>query len=218
MNTILVVAKRPVPGHAKTRLIPGYGAGGAARLAAAALRDTLRAALAVPDTRCTVAFHEYDWGPTAPAECDDLLRRCDVFLQTGTTFAERLADAHRRAGPGPVLQIGMDTPQVTPELLAHGLDQLGAGTAVLGPALDGGWWALGLHGGRGAEALLHVRMSTPLTGADTRRALRSAGLSVTMLAPLRDVDRPSDVSVVAAACPPGSEFATTARRLAVARL
>ncbi|MFF0120409.1 DUF2064 domain-containing protein [Micromonospora arida] len=79
------------------------------------------------------------------------------------------------AFPGrPVLQIGMDTPQIRPALLTTALERLTEHEAVFGPALDGGWWALGLRDPRYASGLRDVPMSTDDTGRRTLAALRGA--------------------------------------------
>ncbi len=70
-----------------------------------------------------------------------------------------------------MLQIGMDTPQVTAELLASCARQLLETQAVLGPACDGGWWVLGLQTPATAECLRSVPMSQPDTGELTLKAL-----------------------------------------------
>ena len=107
---------------------------------------------------------------------------------------------------GPGLQIGMDTPQVTPALLEGALEALGPTGAVLGPALDGGWWGLGLHRPERA-AFLGVPMSTARTGAAPLRRLAFLGSSVGLLPALRDVGRFGDALAVAA---PATRFAAAA--------
>ncbi|MGN9913384.1 DUF2064 domain-containing protein [Phytohabitans sp. LJ34] len=133
-----------------------------------------------------------------------------LLRQRGDGFGARLAHAHLDATalqPGhPVLQIGMDTPQVTADLLADAAQRLADADAVLGPARDGGWWALGLRDARHAQALRDVPMSTPDTGRLTRLALTGRGLRVADLPVLSDVDTWSDALAVATAVP-GSRFA-----------
>ncbi|HJQ47605.1 MAG TPA: DUF2064 domain-containing protein [Amycolatopsis sp.] len=213
---VLVVAKAPVAGLAKTRLAADTGARTAARIAAAALLDTLDAALATPGARTVVAFTGDLNAAEGRAELDTLLRRCELLPQRGQDFPARLSNAHadvtRRYRGAPVVQIGMDTPQVTSGLLAGALHRLGSADAVLGPALDGGWWALGLTGGRGAAALRSVPTSRPDTGARTAAALRTAGLDVAPLPAMSDVDNLADARAVAAAVP-GSRFATAVARV-----
>ena len=148
--TILVVAKAPVPGRAKTRIAAGLGDHTAAEIAAAALLDTLDAVAATPVHARVVALTG-DLG--AACRSDELCTRLADFTvveQRGDGFAQRLAQAHAdaaAAGGPPVFQIGMDTPQVTPELLHAGARLLLDAPAVLGPACDGGWWALGAQRG-----------------------------------------------------------------------
>ncbi|WP_216209838.1 TIGR04282 family arsenosugar biosynthesis glycosyltransferase [Amycolatopsis aidingensis] len=209
---LLVVAKAPVPGLAKTRLCPPATPREAAELAAAALLDTLDAVLAVPGAEPVVAFTGELGEAARAAELEDMLRRCTVLPQRGTDFARRLARAHADTGarwPGhPVLQIGMDTPQVTPELLvsvAAPLRADGTPDAVLAPATDGGWWALGLRGPDHARVLAGVPMSRADTGARTAAALRAAGLRVATGPTLSDVDTMADAERVAATA--GGRFA-----------
>jgi glycosyltransferase A (GT-A) superfamily protein (DUF2064 family) len=97
----------------------------------------------------------------------------------------------------------MDTPQVTPGLLEESLRALveaGPGTAVLGTAPDGGWWALGLHSPEPAAVLAGVPMSREDTAEHTRGALADAGLRVLDLPELTDIDHFPDAVAVAALC------------------
>ncbi|MFW6774075.1 TIGR04282 family arsenosugar biosynthesis glycosyltransferase [Nocardioides sp. CPCC 205120] len=199
---VLVVAKAPVPGLAKTRLGAEVGMVEAATLATAALLDTLDAAqrYAGPH-RCHVALagdldEAVDGGGTLRAA----LTGWTVRPQVEGDFDERLAAAHAEV-PGPVVQVGMDTPQVTPDLLAEVVAGLADHDAVLAPAADGGWWALALRDPRDAVALRGVPMSTAGTGAATRAALEAAGLSVGSAPELVDVDEVDDARAVAAAAP-----------------
>ena len=95
-----------------------------------------------------------------------------MVAQRGDDFAERLANAHedasRVAGGLPILQIGMDTPQVTDALLAECARSLLDSEAVLGMARDGGWWVLGVHDAASAGCLRTVPMSRSDTGELTR--------------------------------------------------
>lgn len=199
----LVLAKAPVPGRVKTRLGATVGDDVAASLATAALLDTLAA--------CAAAFEEchlaLDGDLAGTARGDELLAATSgwhVFAQSEGDLGTRLAHAHAvvaATGDGPVVQVGMDTPHVTPALLRAAARRVDVGTAVLGPATDGGWWVLGLVGARGAAALADVPMSTPDTGGATRSALVAAGLRVRSAATLRDVDTAADAAAVAAAAP-----------------
>ncbi|MGW1200787.1 TIGR04282 family arsenosugar biosynthesis glycosyltransferase [Streptomyces sp. NPDC002536] len=205
MTTLLVIAKEPRPGRVKTRLTPPYTSDEAAALAEAALADTLHAVRTMPATRRVLALDGRPgrWLPPG----------FDVVPQCAGELDERLAEAFAGC-TGPALLIGMDTPQVTAELLAPALadDAWHDCDAWFGPAADGGFWALGLADPR-PELLRGVPMSTPQTGAHQRARLSAAGLTVRELPELRDVDTAPDVPRVAAAAPHG-RFAALAARLA----
>ncbi len=207
-RTVLVVAKAPEPGRVKTRLCPPLAPAGAARLAEAALADTLDAVAACDaDRRVLVLDGEPgDWLPPGFV----------VIPQRGDGLAERLANAWADpAGPAgsSTLQIGMDTPQITAALLDGAFASLEAPgvDAALGVADDGGWWAIGMR--RPDPTVFHgIPMSLPSTGAAQARALTGRGLWVAMLPELRDVDTAGDVPIVGAMAP-GSRFVATAGAL-----
>ncbi len=206
--TLLVVAKAPEPGRAKTRLAATVGDRVAAEIAAAALLDTLDAVAAAPVAARVVAL---TGDLEAAAGAADIRRRLESFTvigQRGYDFADRLANAHADAADGqPVLQIGMDTPQVTDQLLASCARRLLQAQAVLGLACDGGWWVLGLQTPATAECLRSVPMSQPDTGELTLKALRDNGIDVYPVQVLTDFDIVDDVAAVRQACDPASRFA-----------
>jgi uncharacterized protein len=212
--TLLVVAKAPVPGRAKTRLAATVGDQLAAEIAAAALLDTLDAVAATPVATRVVALT----GELADAaDADEIRRRLASFVviaQRGNDFGDRLANAHADAAAvdgHPVLQIGMDTPQVTAELLTDCGRRLVESPSVLGMAPDGGWWALGVDSPAFAECLRDVPMSQPDTGALTLKALRGNGVDVTLIYELADFDIADDEAAVRELCRPGSRFAQVTR-------
>jgi uncharacterized protein len=135
-----------------------------------------------------------------------LPRDIEVVPQRGDGLAARLADAFQAAA-GPAFLVGMDTPQVTPELLDAGLDALEHADAAFGAALDGGYWGIGLRR-PDPEAFRLVPMSSATTGAFQRARLAELGLTTALLPPLRDVDTITDAHAVAAAAP-HTRFATT---------
>nr|WBO81060.1 DUF2064 domain-containing protein [Streptomyces sp. SBE_14.2] len=182
MTTLLVIAKEPRPGRVKTRLTPPFTPEEAAALAEAALADTLDAVARTPAERRVLVL-DGEPGPWLPAGFE-------VVPQCAGGLDERLAAAFARC-TGPALLIGMDTPQVTPELLSVDFDGC---DAYFGPAADGGFWALGLAA-PDPSLVRGVPMSTPHTGAAQRDRL--AGLRVRELPVLRDVDTASDAHSVA---------------------
>lgn len=213
----LVVAKAPVAGRSKTRLGVDIGMAEAAEVAAAALRDTLAACVqAFGVARCHLALEGELTGAVDGSALSHALRGWTVFPQRGDDFAARLAHAHLETGPGPVVQIGMDTPQVTPALLHDAARALDEHDAVLGPAEDGGWWVLALRDPSDAAVLTGVPMSTSETLRHTRAALEGAGLRVGTAATLRDVDTVADAVAVAAQAPDSSFARVWARTSRVA--
>jgi uncharacterized protein len=210
--TLLVVAKAPEPGRAKTRLAASVGDRVAAEIAAAALLDTLDAVAAARVAARVVAL---TGDLNRAANATEIRRRLESFTviaQRGDDFANRLANAHADCADGyPVLQIGMDTPQVTADLLTDCAARLLGTQSVLGPARDGGWWVLGLRTPAAAECLRDVPMSQSDTGTLTYRALHDSGIEVTPVELLADIDVVDDVAVVRDACGPASRFARVTR-------
>lgn len=216
---ILVIAKAPVAGRAKTRLGAEVGMDVAAELAAAALLDTLRTCVAtVGVDRCRLALEGDLAGAVYADRLAAALEGWRVIPQRGDGLAERLAHSHLDLAAeeqGPVVQICMDTPQVTEADLADVVDGLAGHDAVLADAEDGGWWALALADPWQGEHLVGVPMSTPTTGAATRAAFERAGLTVGRGRVLRDVDVAQDADAVAPLCAEGSLFAELWGRVGV---
>ncbi len=206
MTAIIVIAKAPVAGRAKTRLCPPCDAAEAAAIAEAALADTLRAAGATTAERHVLVLDGQagDWLPAG----------WEVVPQAAGDLAERLAAAFRAVG-GPSLLIGMDTPQVTPRLLARSLAALAGADAVLGTACDGGYWAIGLRH-PDSRAFSGIPMSSPLTAQYQLQRLSDLGLRTAELPVLCDVDTVEDACAVAASLP-GSRFAAAVRASTAAR-
>ena len=206
IGTLIVIAKAPVPGRVKTRLVPPLTYSQAADVARAALVDTLRVASAVPATEHLLALDGAAgaWLPAA----------WRVVAQPGGGLDVRLVAAFAAAAPDlPALLVGMDTPQVRADQLAA-FDPVRY-DAALGPAVDGGFWALGLREpARAARLIPGVPMSVPHTGAVQLARLRDAGLDVQLLDRLTDVDTIAAADEVARAAP-SSEFARTLAGLRV---
>jgi glycosyltransferase A (GT-A) superfamily protein (DUF2064 family) len=203
---LLVIAKAPVPGRVKTRLCPPCTPEQAALVAEAALADTLSTVDRCLAVRRVLVLHGEYPAPTG----------WDVVPQRGQGLGERLAAAFADAARLPTVEaagqllVGMDTPQLTPALIGALAAGLGRADAVLGPALDGGWWGLALRDPVHAKVLEGVPMSTSDTGRLTAEALRGLGLRVVCGPRLRDVDTAADARAVAQVCRAGS-FAAAVR-------
>jgi rSAM/selenodomain-associated transferase 1 len=211
---VLVITKAPVPGRSKTRLTPPCTPDQAAGIAAAAVGDTLDTVRAAPVAGRVVALD----GHPGRLDLDGFAVVAQVEGDLGTRLAAAFADA-MADGPVPTLLIGMDTPQVTADLLARcaaSLESAGPGTAVLGTAPDGGWWALGLHSAEPAAVLADVPMSRDDTALRTRSALEATGLTVHELPQLTDIDHFPDALAVADLCPPASRTSRVVASVATA--
>jgi glycosyltransferase A (GT-A) superfamily protein (DUF2064 family) len=191
---VIVMAKSPLPGRAKTRLCPPCTAEEAAEVATAALADTLDAVAACGAARKVLAL-DGEPGPWLPPGFE-------VLPQRGTTLTHRLTNAWSDTG-GPGLQVGMDTPQVTAGELDALLARLDAGArpAVLGRALDGGWWVVGWRAADPRRVFAGIRTSAPTTGAAQEIRLLGLGFDLIRAEPKRDIDRIGDLLAVAGAFP-----------------
>ncbi len=161
---LIVIAKDPRPGRSKTRLCPPCLPAQAADLADAALRDTLEVVRSVPVSRHVLAL-----------DGDDTRWRrygFEILAQRGAGLDERLENAFGDVG-GPALLVGMDTPQMTVELLRDGLEALHGYAAVLGPARDGGYWSVGMRA-PAPGAFRGVAMSADGHPLASARAVRRA--------------------------------------------
>ena len=195
--TLLIVAKAPVPGLAKTRIARTIGDEAAAELAAAALLDTLDAASAVGWPLVVAMTGEI----AAAARTEELvaaLGATTVIAQRGDGLGERLAYAHADADQGHgVVQVGMDTPQITVENFFAAGRHVEAGHRTIGLADDGGWWLLGLPNGGDASALVDV----PMSHADTGSLTEAAFGEIKHVAAQRDMDTWEDAQAIAADLP-----------------
>jgi uncharacterized protein len=195
--TLVLIAKEPLPGRAKTRLHPPLSLEQAAQLAAAAIDDTINTLLATSAARLVLAWD----GTELPFGSESF----EVLPQVPGTLDERLG-AIFDACDGPTVLVGMDTPQLTLADLAPVFEPWKADT-WFGPANDGGFWALGMADPRGS-LIRGVPMSREDTGALQWQRLADAGLTTAMLPRLTDVDTIHDALEVAALAPE-TRFART---------
>jgi uncharacterized protein len=183
---IVIFAKAPVPGHAKTRLIPALGADGAAELARKMLDRTIEAALATglrvelcgdPDPT--------GWYAGAPVP---------LHAQGPGDLGERLARAAQRvlAAGEPVMLIGTDCPDLDSVRLCEAARALERYDAVIHPTLDGGYALLGLRGFH-ASIFAGIDWSTDRVAEQTLERLAALGWSLEIGERLQDVDEPGDL-------------------------
>jgi rSAM/selenodomain-associated transferase 1 len=193
---IAILAKAPVAGLAKTRLIPALGAGGAARLQATLTERTVQTALAAGLGPVTL----WCTPDCADPAFEDLAARYAVHLrlQVGADLGERMATAvASHTIRGPVIVLGTDCPALTPAHLQESAAALAGGLdAALVPAEDGGYVLIGLARAR-PSVFDGVSWGTGRVLAETRDRLRAAGLHWFEGPLLWDVDRPADLARLA---------------------
>jgi len=191
---ILLLAKAPEPGRAKTRLIPALGEAGAAELQARLIRHALQR-LRRPGLPETELWCAPDSGHPVFRE---LAGQYSVGLrdQVGADLGERMLFAVRDglARADSVILLGTDSPELTPDRILRAAEILAAGgDAVLGPAEDGGYVLLGLS--RAHERLFRdMPWGTERVLEETRRRMSELGLSRQELPPCADLDRPEDLA------------------------
>ena len=189
---IVIFAKAPVPGLAKTRLIPALGAQGAADLAQRMLDHTVAQALAAevgPVELCvTPSPDDAAWRGHARAASVTWSDQGDGDL------GERMAQAVQRVtGAGEsLLLIGTDCPALDAALLRRAADSLQQFDATLVPTADGGYVLLGLNRFH-ASLFRDIEWSTGSVAAETRRRLAGLGWKVKEHPTVQDIDEPADL-------------------------
>ncbi|MGC9319160.1 MAG: TIGR04282 family arsenosugar biosynthesis glycosyltransferase [Armatimonadota bacterium] len=201
MRWLVLFAKPPLPGRAKTRLADEIGPAAAARIAEALLQETLAlcegllTASSEAAPRLVLAYTDaIEWfTPRLAADWR-------LVEQRGADPGERLGGVLEQIQPeadDATVFIGTDCPQMPPERIAEAFEALAEVDAVLGPCDDGGCYLLGVRGRLAAGALDDVGWSTDSALADTEAALAAAGLTVAHLAPEFNVDTVGDLGRLA---------------------
>jgi len=197
MNPLLMIFTRlPAAGRTKTRLIPALGAEGAAELQRQMTLHTVQCARrAARDGGLDMEIHH------AGGQAEDFRRwlgpdlnyQCQMEGDLGRRMAQAFATAFQAGRPAAVL-IGCDCPQLDENLLGRAFQALTERQLVLGPALDGGYYLIGL-GQDCPELFQGVAWGTDRVRAETLRIADGKGLTVKLMEPLSDVDRPEDLPV-----------------------
>jgi rSAM/selenodomain-associated transferase 1 len=190
-TALAVIAKEPVAGLAKTRLVPALGEEGAARAAAAMLADTL----------ATVRSVGADpWLCFTPAGARERLRRLApgfrLLAQAPGDLGDRLAACLAdllAAGADRVAIVGADTPHVPIASYRRAFALLEQNDVVLGPAIDGGYYLVAAKTAR-PGLFVGIPMGTDMVLSETLARATRDGLVVALLPPLRDLDRVEDLA------------------------
>lgn len=189
---VAVFAKAPIPGLAKTRLIPALGAAGAARLQRQMTRVAVQCARAARLGPVTL------W--CAPSVCHRFFRAMHrttgvvCLAQSDGDLGDRMHTAFRVHCPeGPLLLIGADCPALRPDHLRSAARALNDGNdGVFCAAEDGGYVLVGL---RQPQRALFAGMNWSTSGvmSETRMRAQQLGIKVLELETLWDVDLPADL-------------------------
>lgn len=213
---LILFAKVPEPGRAKTRLAPGLGEEGAARLYQAFLDDAIALCGRVEGASLELwasggaGVREYFAGryPELP-----------VRLQSGRDLGERLSGAFESsfaAGADHVVIAGSDHPTLPSSYLDRAFSALVDAQLVIGPSADGGYYAIGLarHAWPEAASLfVGVPWSTPAVLETTRRTARRLGIGHVELPEWYDVDDPSGLRRLRREADPASHTGRMLARL-----
>ena len=182
---LVIFTRFPEPGRAKTRLIPALGPTGAAMLHRRLTERTVAAARA-----SGLSVEVRTTGASQANFAGWLGSDLDYVDQGMGDLGERLK---RAAWPTPVLFIGSDLPDLTANHLIDAATRMLSHRVVIGPAEDGGYWALGL-----TEPCDDLFQAMPW-GTDQVLALSLArlwgrGINPALLPTLADCDRPDDLA------------------------
>jgi uncharacterized protein len=203
---VAILARAPIPGQAKTRLIPALGATGAANLQRWLMQRTVAMALVADVGPVTL------WCAGDPRHPDFALCRAfgSVALrhQPEGDLGARMLAALRESTTSATLVIGTDCPALTAAHLRNAAQQLADHDAVVLPAEDGGYVLIGAARPL-PELFADVDWGTARVMAQTRDRLRAAGQRWCEPATLWDVDRPEDLARLAALCSEAPAFRGT---------
>jgi uncharacterized protein len=184
-NALIVVAKRPTPGRAKTRLSPPLTPELASALYESFLFDTLDQMRQVADSHHVIAYlDERDYFKRVAPDFE-------LIPQEGHNLGERLDHAltsYLSRGYQRAVIMDSDSPTLPPDYLSQAFKVLSDGAdVVLGPCDDGGYYLIGIK--RPAPRLLReVHMSTPTVAAETIALAKEEGLNLVTLPTWYDVD------------------------------
>jgi rSAM/selenodomain-associated transferase 1 len=192
---VLVFARYPTPGQAKTRLIPALGPEGAAQLYQG-LAERMIAQVRSLQRQGAVDIVIWHSGATAEAMGIWLGKDLTYCAQPEGDLGHRLATAIDWAfdqGYGAALVIGTDCPDLDAAILNQGLAALAAGAdLVLGPAQDGGYYLLGLTAPQ-PTLFEGIAWSTSAVLAQTEAQAQRLQLTSAYLPTLVDIDTPEDL-------------------------
>jgi len=196
-SAVIIFARAPIPGQAKTRLIPALGASAAADLYRCFLLDCLDRAGKVA-AEVYVAAAEPEQRDAVRAIAAEVCPRAEVTVQSGRDLGERMSaafdEAFRRGHPSALI-LGTDIPSLPFDRVDRALLLLRDRQVVLGPCLDGGYYLIGLQA-PAPRLFQQIDWGSGSVLVDTLMRARSLSLSVSLLEPWLDVDTPQDLAML----------------------
>lgn len=182
---LVLFARYPTAGAAKTRLISAIGPEGAAGIHRQLTERTLRVLL---DSGLPVELHH-----TGSRDVDFRAWLGDRFTMVEQAKGDLTDRLQASLHPAPVIFFGADTPDLSVHHVAQAVAALECHPVVLGPAEDGGYYLIGMKRPM-PELLDHMPWSTDQVMPETLRRLAEAGISPVLLDTLHDCDRPEDLA------------------------
>ena len=191
---LFLFTRFPQPGRTKTRLIPALGAVGAADLQRQMTEYLLRRFQKICQARPLTLEVHFAGGSKAQmrrwlGDTAVLMPQCQGDLGERLTFALQQGFA---GGLQQILVVGSDCPDITEAQIKQALTALETHDVVLGPAVDGGYYLIGLNHLH-APLFKDIPWSTAQVLERTRAIAHQSDLSVALLTPLSDIDRPEDL-------------------------
>lgn len=199
-DDLIIFSKYPVPGFAKTRLIPSQGPEEAANLSRRLTEHTVNTVRKLEELHSSLrtVFHIASPVNVPLSATERWLRpnaREILLPQIQGSLGDRLISAFRRSfddGVSRAVVIGTDAPKLTTDIMKKAFNALDESDIVIGPALDGGYYLLGMK--QLYSPLFHnIHWSTPSVYTDTVAIAHELQLSVSKLSTLRDIDEPDDL-------------------------
>ncbi len=188
--TVAIMAKVPIPGAAKTRLIASIGAHAAAVLQERLTERTVETALAAAIGPVTLWCAPDSSHPSFR----DLVARYAVTLkrQPEGDLGARMLAAMAASGR-PALVIGTDCPALTPAHLRPAANALRYAEVVLIPAEDGGYVLIGARAAH-PQLFADIAWGSASVLAETRARITALGITCVELPSLWDIDTESDLA------------------------
>jgi len=194
LESIIVFTKYPRPGFVKTRLIASHGSMGAANIHRKLTEKTLGTAVRFSHTK-PVDLVIYYTGGSETLMKDWLGSGLSYKIQTGMDLGMRMDTAFSdqfAGGSTAVVLIGVDCPDISVSILTDAFEALAEADVVMGPAVDGGYYLVGLRQ-RIPALFLDIDWGTDTVLSRTTQKIDEMGLRRVELETLHDVDRPDDV-------------------------